>query len=75
MIKKYSKSYYLSLPHKEKLQALNNAIRIDFAFYLIVSRYYLRASISDGGLPASTIEAEFAKGIKRNHYFKHNLNE
>ena len=70
-----TREYYLSLPYREKLKALKDALRIDFAFYLMVSSYYLEASIGDGGLPTETIEREFEKGLKRNHYFKNNINE
>ena len=74
-MKKYSKRYYLSLPYKEKLDALKDALRIDFAFYLVVSSYYLGAPIGEGGLPNEIVEREFEKGLKRNHYFKKNINE
>tara|TARA_R110002020_G_scaffold43653_4_gene126661 strand:+ start:165 stop:389 length:225 start_codon:yes stop_codon:yes gene_type:complete len=74
-MKKYSKRYYLSLPYKEKLEVLKNALRIDFSFYLVVCGYYLEASIGEGGLPNNTIEREFEKGLKRNYYFKKNINE
>jgi len=70
-----TREHYLSLPYSEKLKALKDALRIDFAFYLMVSSYYLEASIGDGGLPTETIEREFEKGLKRNHYFKNNINE
>ena len=70
-----TRAYYLSLPYREKLKALKDALRIDFSYYLIVARYYLDASIGEGGLPTETIEREFEKGLKRNHYFKNNINE
>ena len=70
-----TREHYLSLPYSEKLKALKDALRIDFAFYLMVSSYYLEASIGDGGLPTETIEREFEKGLKRTHYFKNNINE
>ena len=72
---KHSKSYYLSLPYNEKLKALKDSLRIDFTFYLLVSRYYLSVGTEEGGLPTSIIEREFIKGMKRNHYFKNNINE
>ena len=75
MIIKNSKSYYLSLPYNEKLKALRDALRADFTFYLLVSRYYLSVSERDGGLPNEIVEREFVKGMKRNHYFKNNINE
>ena len=75
MMIKHSKSYYLSLPYKEKLKALKDSLRLDFNYYLLVSRYYLSVGVSDGGLPPETIEREFFKGMKRNHYFKNNINE
>lgn len=70
-----NKEYYLSLPYREKLKALRNAIRIDFQYYLVVASYYLDASIEQGGLPANIVNQEFKKGLKRNHYFKNNINE
>ena len=72
---KHSKSYFLSLPYDKKLKALKDSLRIDFSYYLIVSRYYLNANIEDGGLPNRLIEREFTRGMKRNHYFKRNIND
>jgi len=72
---KHSKRYYLSLSYDDKLKALKDSLRIDFGYYLIVSRYYLSVGVEDGGLPTATIEEEFIKGMKRNHYFKNNINE
>jgi len=72
---KHSKSYYLSLTYDDKINALKDSLRIDFAYYLIVSKYYLSVGVSEGGLPPKIVEKEFEKGIKRNHYFKHNINE
>tara|TARA_R110000744_G_scaffold58525_1_gene122164 strand:- start:186 stop:404 length:219 start_codon:yes stop_codon:yes gene_type:complete len=71
---KHSKSHYLSLSYDDKLKALKDSLRIDFGYYLIVSRY-LSSSEEDGGLPKLIIEREFIKGMKRNHYFKNNINE
>ena len=75
MTMKHSKGYYLSLPYKEKLKALKDSLRIDFAFYLVVCGYYLDAGVHEGGLPTEIVEREFEKGLKRNHYFKTNINE
>ena len=72
---KYSKAYYLALPYRDKIKALQDALRIDFAYYLVVSSYYLDAGVGDGGLPTEIIEREFTKGMKRNHYFKTNIND
>lgn len=72
---KHSRGYFLSLPYDEKLKALKDALRIDFSYYLLVSSYYLDAGVQDGGLPTEIIEREFEKGMKRNHYFKKNINE
>ena len=72
---KHSKSYYLSLSYDDKLKALKDSLRIDFGYYLIVSRYYLSVGVEEGGLPTAIIEKEFIKGMKRNHYFKNNINE
>ena len=72
---KHSKSYYLSLPYEEKLKTLKDALRIDFAYYLLVSGYYLSVGVSEGGLPPKIVEKEFEKGLKRNHYFNNNINE
>ena len=72
---KHSKSYYLSLSYDDKIKSLKDSLRIDFTFYLLVSRYYLDAGVNDGGLPTETVEKEFIKGMKRNHYFKNNINE
>ena len=70
-----TREYYLSLPYREKLKALKDALRIDFSYYLVLAKYYLDASVGQGGLPTETIEREFNKGLKRNHYFKNNINE
>jgi hypothetical protein len=70
-----NREYYLSLPYSEKLKALRDAIKVDFQYYLILASYYLEATIEQGGLPTETIEKEFEKGLKRNHYFKNNINE
>jgi hypothetical protein len=75
MIIKNSKSYYLSLPYDEKLKALKDALKTDFSFYLLVSKYYLSVGTEEGGLPTAIIEREFVKGMKRNHYFKKNIND
>tara|TARA_R110002096_G_scaffold301212_1_gene496106 strand:- start:882 stop:1106 length:225 start_codon:yes stop_codon:yes gene_type:complete len=72
---KHSKSYYLSLPYNERLDTLKDALRIDFAYYLIVSRYYLSVGVEEGGVPPRIVEKEFDRGLKRNHYFKNNINE
>ena len=72
---KHSEKYFLSLPYSKKLKALKDALRIDFAYYLLVSSYYLNAGVEEGGLPAKVIEREFEKGLKRNYYFKKNINE
>tara|TARA_R110002051_G_C8641997_1_gene486301 strand:+ start:220 stop:444 length:225 start_codon:yes stop_codon:yes gene_type:complete len=72
---KHSKSYYLSLSYDDKIKALKDSLRIDFTFYLLVSRYYLSAGTEEGGLTPAIIEKEFIKGMKRNHYFKNNINE
>ena len=54
---------------------MRDAIKVDFQYYLILASYYLEATIEQGGLPTETIEKEFEKGLKRNHYFKNNINE
>tara|TARA_R110002051_G_scaffold1515_2_gene8378 strand:- start:1281 stop:1505 length:225 start_codon:yes stop_codon:yes gene_type:complete len=72
---KHSKSYYLALPYEEKLKTLKDALRIDFTYYLLVSKYYLSVGVEQGGLPTKIVEKEFEKGLKRNHYFKNNINE
>jgi hypothetical protein len=70
-----NKEHFLSLPYKDKLKALRGAMRIDFQYYLTIASYYLEADIEKGGLPTETIEREFEKGLKRNHYFKKNIND
>ena len=75
MMIKHSKSYYLSLSYDDKIKALKDSLRIDFSYYLLVSKYYLSVGTEEGGLPTATIEREFIKGMKRNHYFKNNINE
>ena len=75
MMIKHSKSYYLSLSYDDKIKALKDSLRVDFTFYLLVSRYYLSVGTEEGGLPTEIIEREFIKGMKRNHYFKNNINE
>tara|TARA_R110000824_G_scaffold228839_1_gene416566 strand:+ start:693 stop:917 length:225 start_codon:yes stop_codon:yes gene_type:complete len=72
---KHSKSYYLSLSYDNKIKALKDSLRIDFGYYLIVSRYYLSVGVGEGGLTPEIIEKEFEKGIKRNYFFKNNINE
>ena len=72
---KHTKEYYLSLTYKEKIKTLAQAMKIDFYYFLIVARYYLEAREEEGGLSAKTVDREFAKGLKRNHYFKHKINE
>ena len=72
---KHTKKYYLSLPYPEKLKALRTALDINIHLFLIVARYYGEASVENGGLTVRTIDKEFAKGLKRKHYFKSNLND
>jgi hypothetical protein len=64
-----TKEHYLTLPYKEKLKALRRALRVDVMSFMVISKYYLDASIENGGLPTSTIDKEFKRGLKRKHYF------
>ena len=64
-----TKEYYLSLPYEEKLKALREALKVDVMAFMAISKYYLDASIKDGGLPTITIEMEFKKGLKQKYYF------
>tara|TARA_R100001244_G_C5121256_1_gene123553 strand:- start:151 stop:375 length:225 start_codon:yes stop_codon:yes gene_type:complete len=64
-----TKEHYLTLPYKEKLKALRRALRVDIQSFMVVSKYYLDASIENGGLPTETIDKEFKKGLRQKHYF------
>tara|TARA_R100000963_G_C4643605_1_gene107390 strand:+ start:2381 stop:2617 length:237 start_codon:yes stop_codon:yes gene_type:complete len=67
-----NKKHYLSLPYKEKIEKLKELFEKDFAAYIIVSRYYMKATKEEGGLPTSVINKEFELGVLRKHYWMKN---
>ena len=64
-----TKEYYLTLPYREKIKTLRKALKGDIHTFLIIAKYYLDASVQDGGLPAKTIDREFRVGLKQKYYF------
>ncbi len=64
-----TREYYLKLPYEEKLKALRESLKVDIQTFMAISKYYLDASIEQGGLPTETIDRAFRMGLKQKHYF------
>jgi hypothetical protein len=67
---KLSKRYFLSLDNKEKLKMLDTLLRSDFHSYMILSKLYLDAPVSDGGMETEVIDREFKRSLNRKYYLE-----